>query len=301
VWPLRGTNAPDADAIKKRPIVVKIANDPGARPQSGLALADVILEIPVEGGLTRYAVVYHSQTSPRIGPVRSARQSDLNYLPTLRAILVHVGASESVAKLVRDASKNGSFVDVDEFEHPAAFGRISTRPAPYNAYTAAAQIAEAAGAAGRDRVDVPALQFDAAGGKATSTAAASLTIPYAGAGRVVYSYDAATGAYHRRQGGEATIDNEGRREVLPDNVIVIKTDVKEIPGTADVTGAPSVDFRATGTGAVVVLRDGKRFDGKWSRQGTEMYRFSDSAGTAITLKPGLTWMHIVSDAFDLSG
>ncbi|HEV8535074.1 MAG TPA: DUF3048 domain-containing protein [Candidatus Limnocylindria bacterium] len=300
-WPLRGTNASDADAPHRRPIVVKVANDPAARPQSGLADADLVLEIPVEGGLTRYALVFHSKEPSRVGPVRSARQSDLNYLSALKAILAHVGASESVAKLVRDAAKAGSFVDVDEFEHPTAFGRISTRPAPYNAYTDGKTIRDAGGERGRERVDVPALQFDASTGKAAGNAATSLTIPYRGAEQVKYAYDAATGAYHRTQGG-GTIDNEGKREVLPENVVVIKTEVKEIPGTADVTGAPSVDFRGTGTGAVVVLRDGKRFDGKWSRAGAnDMYRFTDAAGAAIPLKPGLTWIHIVPEDFDLSG
>ena len=71
--------------------------------------------------------------------------------------------------------------------------------------------------------------------------------------------------------------------------------------TADVTGAPSVDYRATGSGTVVVLREGKRFDGKWSREGTGMYRFTDAAGAAITLKQGRTWIHIVPADMDLTG
>src|SRR5438105_958232 len=196
VWPLRGTPAPNADAIHNRPLVIKVANDPAARPQSGMSQADLVLEIPVEGGITRYALVFQSEDPAKVGPVRSARQSDLNYLPALHAILAHVGASESVSHMVRDAAKSGSFVD---------------------------------------------------------------------------------------------------------NVVVIKTEVKEIPGTADVTGAPSVDFRATGTGTVVILRDGKRFDGTWTRNGTmDLYRFTDSAGAAILLKPGLTWIHIVPDDYDLS-
>ena len=56
-WPLRGTPAPNADAVRVRPLVVKVAADAAARPQSGLADADLIIEIPVEGGLTRFAVV----------------------------------------------------------------------------------------------------------------------------------------------------------------------------------------------------------------------------------------------------
>ncbi|TMG65398.1 MAG: DUF3048 domain-containing protein, partial [Chloroflexi bacterium] len=106
-WPLRGTPASDASAIHRRPLVVKVANDPGARPQTGIADADLIIELPVEGGLTRLSVVFQSKDPSRVGPVRSARQSDLNYLPTLHAILAHVGASESVTKMVRDAASSG--------------------------------------------------------------------------------------------------------------------------------------------------------------------------------------------------
>jgi DUF3048 family protein len=301
-WPLRGTSAPDGDSIHKRPLVIKVANDPAARPQSGMAQADLVLEIPVEGGITRYALIFQSQDPSKVGPVRSARQSDLNYLPALRAILAHVGASESVTQMVRDAAKSGSFVDIDEFQHADAFDRVAGKVAPYNAYTSGSKIREAAGEAGRARVDVPALQFDATVGKAAGKEATSLAIPYTGAGRVTYVFDAAAGSYHRTQAGQATMDADAKKEVMPDNVVVIKTEVKEIPGTADVTGAPSVDFRATGTGAVVILREGKRFDGKWTRGGTpDMYRFTDSAGAAIPLKPGLTWIHIVPDDYDLSG
>jgi hypothetical protein len=301
-WPLRGTAAPDGDAIHKRPLVIKVANDPAARPQSGMAQADLVLEIPVEGGITRYALVFQSQDPSKVGPVRSARQSDLNYLPALRAILAHVGASESVTQMVRDAAKSGSFVDIDEFQHADAFERVAGKVAPYNAYTSGSKIRDAAGDAGRARVDVPALQFDARVGKAVGKEGTSLAIPYTGAGKVAYTFDATAGAYRRTQGGQTTMDADAKKEVMPDNVVVIKTEVKEIPGTADVTGAPSVDFRATGTGAVVVLREGKRFDGTWTRGGTsDMYRFTDSAGEVISLKQGLTWIHIVPDDFDLAG
>lgn len=301
IWPLRGTAAPNNDAIHTRPLVIKVANDPAARPQSGMAQADLVLEIPVEGGITRYALVFQSQEPSKVGPVRSARQSDLNYVPALRGILVHVGASQPVTQMVRDAAKNGSFVDIDEFQHADALERVAGKVAPYNAYTSGSKIRQVAGEAGRARVDVPALQFDASVGKAVGKEATSLAIPYTGAGKVTYAFDASAGAYHRTQGGQATKDDDAKKEVMPDNVVVIKTEVKEIPGTADVTGAPSVDFRATGTGAVVILREGKRFDGTWTRGTSDMYRFTDTAGAAIPLKPGLTWIHVVPEDFDLAG
>ncbi len=296
VWPLRGTSAPNADAVRKRPLVVKIANDPAARPQSGIAQADVVLEIVVEGGITRYALVFQSQDPDRVGPVRSARQSDLNYLPMLKAIVAHVGASQEVTKLVRDAAKGGAFIDIDEFEHPDAFERITQRQAPYNAYTSGRKVRDAAGAAGAEKVKIPALPFGAAG---SGVDASSLVVPYEGAQRVEYEYDAASASYKRTQGGQPTFDESAKKDVRPENVVVIKTEITQIAGTADSAGAPSVDYRATGSGPVVVLRDGKRFDGTWSRHGDDMYVFKDASGAAILLKPGLTWLHIVPITFEV--
>jgi hypothetical protein len=284
-WPLRGTPAPNAAATGTRPLVVKVAADPAARPQSGLADADLVLEIPVEGGLTRYAVVFQSKDPQKVGPVRSARQSDLNYLSALHAIVAHVGASEPVTKLIRDAASANGFVDVDEFQHPDAFERTSDRVAPYNAFTSGAKIRQVAPT---DQVAVAPLSF----GDAPSSGkdAASVTVRYSDG--ATYTYDSARGGYHRTYGGGATTA-DGATEVMPENVVVISTDVTEIPGTADAAGAPSVDYRAKGSGPVVVLRDGKRYDGTWSRDGAALYSFTDASGSAIRLKPGLTWIHIV--------
>ncbi|OLC52183.1 MAG: hypothetical protein AUH85_17675 [Chloroflexi bacterium 13_1_40CM_4_68_4] len=291
VWPLRGTPAPNADAAKTRPIVVKVGNDGAARPQTGIAQADLIIEVPVEGGLTRLAVVFQSNDPARVGPVRSARQSDLNYLSPLHAILAHVGASEAVTKAVRDAAKSGGFIDVDEFQHAEAFERTTDRQPPYNAYTSGAKLRQAAGSAAGEKVAVGAFAFGNSDGGADG---ATLTIPY---GEPV-KYEFASGTYHRTAGGTKTVDTAGG-EVMPDNVVVIKTDVTEIPGTADAAGAPSFDYRATGSGAVVIMRDGKRFEGTWSRDANDQYAFKDASGKPILLKPGLTWMHIVPKDFAL--
>ena len=286
VWPLRGTPAPNADAARTRPIVVKVAADANARPQTGLADADLVLEVPVEGGLTRYSVVFQSKDPQKIGPVRSARQSDLNYVPALHAILAHVGASEQVTKLVRDAASQRGFIDVDEFQHGDAFERSTDRPAPYNAYTTGAKLRQVAGS---DKVSVAGLKFGDA--PANGKDGATLTVQYSDG--VTYTFDSGKGAYHRAYGsGGKTMD--GSTEVMPDNVVVVSTDVNEIPGTSDAAGAPSVDYRATGGGPVVVMRDGKRYEGTWSRDSADaLYTFKDAAGAVIALKPGLTWMHIV--------
>lgn len=294
-WPLRGTDAPNADAIKRRPIVVRIPNDPSARPQSGLADADVVFEMLAEGGITRYAAVFQSRDAQTVGPVRSARLSDLHYLPMLRGILAHVGASGPVLDRIRQAAATGAFVDLDQFQHPEAYDRVSSRPAPQNVYTSTQRIRDAAKDSAK--VDVPPLEFDAAaatGGKA----AASLVIPYTGAQRVEYRW--IDPAYERIQDGKPTTEGDSQKAVRPDTVVVIKTDITEVKSIVeDELGSFSLDIRSTGTGPVVILRDGQRFDGTWSREGTDMYRFKDASGKPIKLKPGLTWIHVVPMDFDL--
>lgn len=299
VWPLRGTEATDKDATQRRPVVVRIGNEEPARPAGGLSKADLVMEIMVEGGITRLAAVFHSQDAERIGPVRSARLSDLHYTPMLKGILVHVGAQATVLQRIRDAARGGAFIDVDQFEHGGSFDRIPERPAPHNVFTSTKRIREAAGKAGdRGGVPVPGLQFgsEAKGGKSATTFA----VPYAGSHRVTYAFDA--GTYKRTQGAQTTTDEATKAELRVDNVVVIKTDFTEQPGIVeDELGSLSLEVRSSGTGPVVVLRDGQRFDGSWSREASGMYRFADASGGPIPLKPGLTWIHVVPTSFDLGG
>jgi len=293
VWPLRGGDAPNADATKRRPVVVRVPNDPAARPQAGLGAADLVFEMLVEGGITRYAVVFHSQDAEKVGPIRSARLSDLHYMPMLRGILAHVGAQGTVLQRIRDAAKSGRFIDVDQFEHASAFDRVSERAAPQNVYTSTKRIREAA----KDdaKVDVPPLAFGTAPG---GTAFTSFVVPYSGTTRVEYT--AQSSGFKRAQGGQPTVDDATKQEVTPTNVVVIKTEITEVPGLVeDEHGSLSLEIRSTGTGPAVVLSDGKRFNGTWERNGDGNYSFKDAGGAAIALRPGLTWIHVVPLSFEL--
>ena len=63
-----------------RVVVVKIDNIVQARPPTGLASADIVYLLPVEGGLSRIFAVFSSRFPAIIGPVRSAREDDLELL-----------------------------------------------------------------------------------------------------------------------------------------------------------------------------------------------------------------------------
>ena len=65
----------------RRVIAFKVDNNLNARPQSGLQEADTVMEILVEGGMTRFLAFYMDKTSSYVGPIRSARPTDPYELP----------------------------------------------------------------------------------------------------------------------------------------------------------------------------------------------------------------------------
>src|SRR4051812_41688271 len=75
-WPLTGQLA-GAAPITQPVLVVKIDNVAEAHPQSGINQADVVYEELVENSSTRLMAIFHSTDAAPIGPVRSARPTDV--------------------------------------------------------------------------------------------------------------------------------------------------------------------------------------------------------------------------------
>ncbi len=79
------------ELARTRPVAFVVENDPEARPQSGLADADMVYEAPTEGGITRFLAVYQTRQSGSIGPIRSARVYFVELANELGAVFAHVG------------------------------------------------------------------------------------------------------------------------------------------------------------------------------------------------------------------
>ena len=61
-------------------LAVKIDNTAKAHPQRGLTKADVVYITQVEGGVTRLVALYSSVLPNKVGPIRSARITDIDLL-----------------------------------------------------------------------------------------------------------------------------------------------------------------------------------------------------------------------------
>src|SRR3989339_2036682 len=79
------------------PVCVMIENAAfgGVRPQSGLSQAQLVYEVIVEGGITRFMAVFSNATQANavIGPGRSARDTYLEFVSELELAYAHAGGS----------------------------------------------------------------------------------------------------------------------------------------------------------------------------------------------------------------
>lgn len=98
---LTGEATLSPEAVGKRPVAVMVNNSWASLPQYGISEADLIFEIPVEGGVTRLMALYGDYTAvPEVCSVRSCRY----YYPILAvgydAYYVHWGQDETIATKV---------------------------------------------------------------------------------------------------------------------------------------------------------------------------------------------------------
>lgn len=302
IWPLTGLPAAADASITRRPINARLPNDPNARPQYGLNKADIVFEMIVEGGVTRYSAIYHSKDADVLGPMRSYRFSDLHITQMLRGALASSGSTIEERDAVTQSIKDGNMLSVDAERDGAPYYRVAFRPAPNNEFTGTPALREAINrAGGAGPVDVPALAFlppgnsdPAAGGFSSGQPAKTVTVPFQGVWASTFTWDAAANGYRRSQGGALTVDGDGSGPILAKNVIVMTTDIWVTSVVEDQLGSRGLDYRMTGGGPVSVFRDGLRVDGTWKRDSViDMFTFWDSAGKQLLLEPGQSWIHFI--------
>ena len=86
-------------------LVVKIDDTRQAHPQIGVESADIVYVEQVEGGLTRLAAVFSSTIPALIGPVRSARITDIELLAQFGHVaFAYSGAQGKLLPIIRAAN-----------------------------------------------------------------------------------------------------------------------------------------------------------------------------------------------------
>src|SRR6266550_3730891 len=130
IWPLTGLPDPLRVAQKRCAITVKIDNTTASLPKYGIEQADVVYEEVVEGGFTRLAAIFNSQTPDRVGKVRSVRKTDQSLVWPIGGVFVYSGG----AQYAIDSINTAPVKQVDETRAGTMMFRDPPDPgaAPYN-------------------------------------------------------------------------------------------------------------------------------------------------------------------------
>ena len=292
-YPLTGLPMADPSVAAHPAVVVKMDNSPWARPQVGINQADLVIELLVEG-ITRFALVFGSNTPSTVGPVRSARSSDIDILAGLgKPLLAWSGANPTVMKQVAAAAGQGLLVDASRGANPPEYWRDNKRQAPHNLFTSIPMLLSRFGAG--DTSPPQALLPIGPVGTATpasATPAPGVTINFGSGVVVSYAWDAAAKGWARFQVDQlhdlahsATLDAAGQ-QVSPPNLVVLFT-----PYGVSVADPKSPQAKSVGTGTGLVFVDGHQVAINWSRPAnTSPYTFTTADGSPYILPPGRTWV-----------
>ena len=284
--PLTGEPVPGSEVPDRPALAVKIENAPEARPQAALNDADVVVEEPVEGGYTRFIAVFQCADSDRVGPVRSGRTTDPDYLRQLGPAVFGYAGGRNVVKL--EVPKVG-LVDVNYIIAADAYTRDESRAAPHNLYTTTHALWRAG--TSKDGAPDPLFTYaDTWDGAAKRIR--SVHLPYSGVSDVYWHWNGAKGAWLRSHGDVPHV-LEGNERVSATNVVVQVVTVTD-SDFLDSAGNPSPEVDLTGSGKAYVLRDGTVIRGRWERESLhDVTTFVTKDGTEIALAPGRTWVELV--------
>jgi hypothetical protein len=286
VCPLTGLPAPGGQVPQRPALAVKIDNYPQARPQSGLAQADIVFDEPVEGLITRFAAVFQCQSPTLIGPIRSARAVDLQILDQLsRPLLVHVGGIAPVLSLLG----SGNLIDFDLRTHGAVVQTVPGRYAPYDTYISAA----AGWGLDAGYKTPPVALFNYSDTTPSGTPTASVHIPFSGTNNALWTWNASSGRWLLSYSGVPALLSGGG-QIATTNVVVQTVHISFGPWLENSEGGLEVQSQMTGSGPLTVLRNGVAVTGTWHRASIhDPTTLTAADGSPIALAPGQTWVEIV--------
>lgn len=282
-YPLTGRAATDAGRAARAAVAVKIDNILDARPQAGVAAADVVYEEFTEG-VTRFIALYQSNDAEVVGPVRSVRPADPTIVTPFGGVFGFSGGSPGAEALARDTPL--SIVTENDL---AVMYRRPGRAAPHNLYTSTAGLlSRAPDGAGPPRPFGPFLREGENFFGPGIEPVAHLTLVPAPYVTAAYDWDAASGAWLRFTDGVPHAVEEGR--IAPTTVIVQFT-----PYVFFVDDFSVMYPEVVGSGDAWILAAGQMVRGTWSKASPgAVTTFTNADGAPVVLPPGQTWIHLVS-------
>ena len=304
---LDGAEVAIADAFNT-PTCVMIENlaGEGVRPQSGLSNASLVYEVIVEGGITRFMAVFPGEegsTETKVGPIRSARDTYLEFASELDCAYTHAGGSFTAMQAIPQFELK----DIDALREANFFYRDSGKRSPHNLFstTADLNLAVTQGHSWTEDTEFDTWNFVDEIGETDegdededseplepANAASEIDILYGFSYNAEYRYNETNNTYERYHAGIAHTDANSGNTIEVKNVVV-----QHVPQGWYIEGKGRINFDVNGEGDAEVYRNGQAVAATWKKPSrTERtqyyYRGTDIPMDFLT---GNTWISIVPE------
>ena len=277
----------------KQILVVKIDDTNAAHPQIGVESADVVYVEQVEGGLTRLAAIYTSKLPPLIGPIRSARISDIELLAQFgRVGFAYSGAQSKMRPVIAAANLENLSA---ERNPPSIYGKDPDRPGPVDMILKPDLLLERANENPKIRIETATASVfpfgDAPKGE-TNTAVAKVKWPSA---KYELRWDSTNEKWLIYFNEKPNMAANGEHLYADTAIIQIVSITPSIYG--DKFGEITPFSKTTGSGKAVMLRDGFSYQISWQRNlETDVTTWMSEDGGVANFKPGRTWIFLTDKA-----
>ena len=277
----------------KQILVVKIDDTNAAHPQIGVEDADLVYVEQVEGGLTRLAAIYTSKLPPLIGPIRSARISDIELLAQFgRVGFAYSGAQSKMRPVIAEANLENLSA---ERNPPSIYGKDPNRVGPVDMILKPDLLLERANANPKIRIETATASVfafgDAPKGE-TNTAIAKIKWPNA---KYELRWDSANEKWLIYFNEKPNMAANGEHLYADTAIIQIVSITPSIYG--DKFGEITPFSKTTGSGKAVMLRDGFSYQISWQRNlETDVTTWKSEDGGVANFKPGRTWIFLTDKA-----
>lgn len=289
--PLTGLPS-EADISLSRPLAVIFNNKQKATPQRGIGKADIIYEIPAEGGITRLMGIFMDISGvEQLGSIRSIRPYFIDIAKCLNPIIIHAGASdEAYVKMKNEGTTyidgvNGSdyFFSRDPwrkknvgYEHS-----LMADPVLIPEYLEKRKI--------KTELSEPLNVFSFGDSSADKgDAANSIKVELSHAKTTSFNYSENDRLYYANQFRAFMTDETTGLQIAVKNVIIMKTKTK----VTDSEGRLAVT--TTGSGEGWYACEGKYVPMKWSRaSASEPFKYTLTDDTDIIMGAGVSYICII--------
>ena len=295
--------------VNRRPVAVMLNNLKEALPQLGQSSADIIYEVPAEGGITRMLGVYQSLDGVgTIGSIRSARPYYLELALGHDAIFLHAGGSVDAYDKIRQwgvpalDAVNGPYLGGSPGSN--LMWRDPERRKSYSlehtVVTTGETIMELLPTYSlrleHEEGYTYDMDFVSDGTPANGAPAGTITVPVSHYKTGVFTYDEDSGLYLVEEYGQPYLDGNTGEQVGVTNVVVLKTACRY---TGDSLGHITVDLDGEGTGYFAC--GGQAIEIAWSKDAPYgQLRYYDLGGSPLSFGVGRTYVVIVPLDCDIS-